>query len=98
MPDSADGSSDSEDDPLSGALGPTKASKLGDRANSWSFRSEMLLDLSGAGFDPSAGFNSANQVVTSSLRHEHHHRNLHMVTMFSAEEILKNRELTGLHV
>ena len=90
MPDSADGSSDSEDDPLSGELGPTEASKFDDRANSWSFRSEMRLDLSGAGFDPSARIDLAKQVVTSSLRHEHHHRDIHMATMFSAEEILKN--------
>ena len=52
MPDSADGSSYSKDDLLSGELGHTKASKLDARANSWSFRSEMRLDLAGAGFDP----------------------------------------------
>jgi hypothetical protein len=90
MPDSADGSSNSEDDQLSVVLGPTEASKLGDRANSWSFRSEMRLDLSGVGFDPSARIDLAKQVVTSFLCHEHYHRNLHMVTMFLAEEILKN--------
>ena len=80
MPDSTDGSFDSEDDPLSGELGPTKASKLGDRANSWSFRSEMLLDLSGAGFDPSAVIDLAKQVITGSLPHEHcHHINFVIV-------------------
>jgi hypothetical protein len=40
----------------------------------------MLLDLSGAGFDPSACIDLAKQVITGSLPHEHcHHINFVIV-------------------
>jgi hypothetical protein len=52
----------------------------------------MRLDLSGAGFDPWARIDMAKQVITGSLPHEHRHRILHMVAMFSAEEIHRNSE------
>jgi hypothetical protein len=70
MPDSTDGSSDSEDDPQSVELGQTKVSMLDDRADSWLFQAEMWLDLSGAGFDPSALIDLAKQVTTSYLCHQ----------------------------
>ena len=63
MPDSTDGSSDSEDKLLSGELGHTKASKLDARANSWSFQAEIRLNLSDAGSDPSARIDLAKPVL-----------------------------------
>jgi hypothetical protein len=92
MPDSKDGSSDSEDDPLSGEslLGHTKASKTRARAYSWSFQAEIRLDLSDAGSDPSAHIDLAKQAITASLRHEHHHHIPHLVAMLSVEEIQRN--------
>ena len=96
MPGSTDGSSDSEDLPPSGELGHTEASKLDDRAYSWSFQAEIRLELSAAVFDKSARIDLAKQVITSSLRHEHRHQILHMIAMFSAEDIQRNSEPTIL--
>ena len=90
MPDSADGSSNSEDVPLSGELGHTETSNFDDRAYSWSFQAEIWLDLSDAGSDPSARIDLAKQTITASLRHEHRHRILHLVAMYSDEEIQRN--------
>ena len=90
MPDSTDGSSDSEDDLLSGELGHTEASKARARAHSWSFQAEIRLDLTDAGSDPSARIDLAKQTITASLRHEHRHRILHLVAMYSDEEIQRN--------
>jgi hypothetical protein len=85
MPGSTDGSSDSDDAPPSGELGHTEASKTQTRVKSWSFQAEMRLDLSSAGSNPSACIDLAKQVITASLRNEHHNHILHMVAMFSAE-------------
>jgi hypothetical protein len=45
----------------------------------------MRLDLSSAGSNPSACIDLAKQVITASLRNEHHNHIIHMVAMFSAE-------------
>ncbi len=93
MPDSTDGSSHSEDAQPIGELGHTKTNnEVRARAYSWSFQAEIRLELSAAVFDKSARIDLAKQVITSSLRHEHRHQILHMVAMFSAEDIQRNSE------
>ena len=90
--DSTDASSDSGDSLRSAESVDAEASKADVRAYSWSFSAEVRLDLSAAASNPSARIELAKQMIAASLRREHPHQILHMVALFSADEIRRNSE------
>ena len=90
--DSTDASSDSGDSLRSADSVNAEASNADVRAYSWKFSADIRLDLSAAACDPSARIELAKQMIAASLRREHPHQILHMVALFSADELRRKSE------